>query len=51
MTIWQYLFKILAKKYPNKAFLVPNLDIFGFFCKILQLDRFEGADLKYDNSF
>ena len=26
-------FKIPAQKYPNKAFLVPNLDIFGFFTK------------------
>ena len=41
-------FKILPQKYPNKAFLVPNLGI--FVCrKILQLDKFEGADFKYDN--
>ena len=31
--------------------MVPNLDIFGFFCKTFQLDKFEGADFKYDNSF
>ena len=30
--------------------MVPNLDIF-FFCKIFQLDKFEGADFKYENSF
>ena len=39
-----------GRRYPNKAFLVQNLGIFVF-CKILQLDRFEGADFKYDNSF
>ena len=42
--------KILSQKYPNKAFLVPNLRIF-FFRKILQSDKFKGADFKYDNSF
>ena len=26
--IWQYYFQIPAQKYPNKAFLVPNLKIF-----------------------
>ena len=41
--------KILAQKYPNKAFLVPNLGICPF-RKILQLDKFEAADFKYDNS-
>ena len=37
---------------------VPKQDIFGpkfrhfcFFKKILQLDDFEGADFKYENSF
>ena len=24
---------------------------FSFFHKIMELDKFEGADLKYDNSF
>ena len=42
--------KILAQKYWNKAFLVPNLSFF-FVCKILQLDKFEGVDFKYDNIF
>ena len=28
--IWQYLFKILAKNYPNKTLLVPNLGTFVF---------------------
>ena len=41
-------FQILSQKYPNKPFLVPNL---GFFCEILQLDKFEDADFKYENSF
>ena len=53
------IFKILAQKYPNKAFLVKNtqirhfwsqIQVFLFFRKILQLDKFEGADFKYDNS-
>ena len=29
--------------------MVPNLGIF-FFHKFLQLEKFEGADFKYDNS-
>ena len=53
------IFKILAQKYPNKAFLVKNtqirhfwsqIQVFLFFRKISQLDKFEGADFKYDNS-
>ena len=28
--IWQYYFQISAQKYPNQAFLVPNLTIFIF---------------------
>ena len=43
-------FQIPAQKYPNKAFLVPNLGFFFFFfCEILQLDKFESADLKCVN--
>ena len=54
------VFKSLAKNYPNKAFLVKNVQIrhfwyqiltFLFLHKILQLDKFEGADLKYDKCF
>ena len=41
-------FLILAQKYPNKVFLVPNLAIF-IFHEILQLEKFEGADFKYVN--
>ena len=44
------VFKILAQKYPNKAFLIPNLGIL-FFREILQIHKLEGADSKYDNSF
>ena len=44
-------FLILVQKYPNEAFLVPNLDTFVFFLKILQVDKFEGVDFKYENSF
>ena len=52
------IFKILAQKYPNKAFLVKNTQIrhfwfqiqaLLFFREILQSDKFEGADFKYDN--
>ena len=32
-----------------RHFFVPNLGI--FFRKILQLNKFEGADSKYGNSF
>ena len=39
------VFKVLAQKYPSKAFLVPNLGIF------IHLDKFEGVDFKCDNSF
>ena len=37
-------FKISDQKYPNKAFLFPNLGI----SEILQLGKFEGADFKFD---
>ena len=43
----QSFLKILAEKYPNNAFLVPNLCIFF---EILQLHQFEGTDIKNDNS-
>ena len=52
--------KFLAQKYRNAAFLVKNTQIrhcwsqieaFLFLHKILQLDKFEGADFKYGNSF
>ena len=36
--IWQYCFQMPAQKYPNKAFLVPNLSIFV-----------ESADFRYNN--
>ena len=32
------------------AFFVPNLGIL-FFHKILQIDKYEGADFKYDNNY
>ena len=53
-------FKVLAQKYQNKAFLVKNSEIrhfwsqiqeFWLFREILQIDKFEGADFKYHNSF
>ena len=39
------IFEILAQKFPSKAFLVPNLH------KVLQLDKLEAVDFKYDNIF
>ena len=47
------IFKILSQKYPNKAFLVKNTQIWAFLFlqKILQLGKFEGIDFKYNNSF
>ena len=45
-------FKILAQRYSSNAFLIPHLGIFFFFfCKILQLDKSEGANFKYDKFF
>ena len=41
-------FLILAQKYPNRAFVVPNLGTF-IFHEIWQLETFEAADFKYDN--
>ena len=43
-------FKILAQKYPIKAFFGPKFPFF-FFCEILQVDKFEGVDFEYNNSF
>ena len=42
--------KNLAQKYQNKAFLLPNLNIF-ILHQTLQAENFEDVDLKYDNSF
>ena len=47
ISIMTQLFKILAEKYPNKAFWC-QIQTFLFFRTILQLDKFEGADFKYD---
>ena len=44
-------FRILAQKYPSKAFFPSILDIFGFFRKILHADRIAGADFKFEKSF
>ena len=54
------ILKILAQKYPNKAFLVKNTQKWHFWSqiypflflhKILELDKFEAADFKYENNF
>ena len=44
------VFGILAQKLPNKTFFVPNLEQL-LFCEIFQIDKFEGADFKYEKSF
>ena len=41
-----YFFQVLAQKYLNNVFLIPNLGI-SIFHKLLQLDKFEGTDFKY----
>ena len=58
--IWQKFFEnsspkiskwdFFCQKYPNKAFLVPNLNIFVFW-QNLQLGKFDAGDFKYSNSF
>ena len=57
---YDYFFQIPAQKCPNKAFLVKNTQtrhfwsqiwVFLFSRKILKLDKIEGPDLKFDNSF
>ena len=45
-----FFFQIPAQKYPNHTFMIPNLDSFIFLSN-LQLEKFEGADFKYDNNF
>ena len=42
------LFSNSSPKNPNQAFLVPNLEIL-IFDENLKLNKFEGADFKYDN--
>ena len=41
-------FKIQDQKYPKMAFFIPNLCIFIFLQKF-ELDKFECAEVKYDN--
>ena len=43
-------FQISAQKYPNHTIFVPNLDIFVFSQNLL-LDKFEGANFKYETVF
>ena len=43
-------FRISVWKYPNKAFLGPNLNVF-YFAQILYFEMFRGTDLKYYNTF
>ena len=42
--------KIVAPKYASKVLFLSQLIIFVFFHKILQLDKFGGANWKYNNS-
>ena len=52
------IFKILAQKYANEAFLVKNtqkrhrwcqIEAFLFFGETFQFDKFEDNDIRYDN--
>ena len=38
--------KVLAQKYPNKAFFCPKFSHFSYFTKTFQLEQFESADIK-----
>ena len=46
------IFQILAEKYINNTFLIPNLSVFFFLfvCQIFQIDKFEGVDFEYKNT-
>ena len=45
-----YIFEIPAQKYPNKVFLVPNLEF--FFClRNVAIRQLEAADFKYDKIY
>ena len=48
--IWQYFLKILAQKSQIRHFWSQIFTLL-FFRKILQIDKFEGADFKYDKRF
>ena len=43
-------FDVFGQRHQNKAFSALNLEIL-FLRKILQLDKFEGANFRYENSF
>ena len=45
------LFLNSTSKRHNSGIFVPQFGYFYFFGKILQIDKFEGADFKYDNRF
>ena len=45
-----FVFQNCFPKYPNKACLVPNLRMLVF-AQNFALDKLEGVDYKYDNSF
>ena len=39
-----------SPKIPKQSIFGPKFKAFLSFCKILQLGKFEGADMKYNNS-
>ena len=45
------LFSSFTPKIPKSGISGPELRFFFFFGEILQIDPFEAADFKYDNSF
>ena len=45
------IFKTTGKKFPNKAYLVPNLKVFFILDETLHFEKFEGAGVKHDHNF
>ena len=41
--IWSSSFRILAQKYPNKAFLLPDLGVLGFFLQNFVIRQIKGC--------
>ena len=49
--IWQQFFQNSSPKISKEGILGPKFWHFHFFSKFIKLDKFEGADFKYVNSF
>ena len=42
-------FSISSPKISQTRIFGPKFSLFFFFCKILEIDKFQAADIKYDN--